>query len=67
MLHDFGHIDPVAVDDLLVALAELYGDETEVVIDVAMLKPIVAGWLIDGDGDGPVNPVLTEDWPLVFS
>ena len=67
MLHDFGHIDPTSVDELLVALAELYGSDEEVLIDVAMLRPVVAGWLIDGDGDGPVNPVLIDDWALVFS
>lgn len=69
MLVDFGHLDDVAYDDVLVALADAYGaPDREAVVDVAEVRPIAATILaaLNPDAQEGTGP-LAEDWgPLFF-
>lgn len=65
MLTDFGHLDPVATDSLLVALSDRYGAQGQpALVDLPQIRPMLATILADNPSleTGP----LAEDWGPLF-
>lgn len=68
MIQDFGHLDEAGVDEVLVAVADELGtEEGERVVDLAVLRPIVAAYLMARTGvELPEAGPLSEDWGPLF-
>ena len=67
LLQDYGHVDPVRADELLLLVADVYGDEEEQPVGLDALRRLAAMWLYDAVGTSDDEGALAEDWPLLFS
>jgi hypothetical protein len=69
MLRDFGHLDEPGIEQLLMVLAEAYGEVDEVEVDLDDVRRVAADMLFERAPDELAmgEGILAEDWAILFS
>lgn len=66
LLVEFGHLDPISMEDAVMAASELYPDRTSP-IPLAAVKRVAATMLASPEApSGQGKDILSADWPLLF-
>ena len=67
LVKDYGHLDDEALDALLVAIADDFGEVDEALVDLPAIRRIAAEVLFERSPEGEDgDDVVAEDWALLF-